>query len=347
MFKLFSFTTGLILMSFLNAGATQLTLSNNPDSPGQYNTLSTALSAAASGDTILVQPSPFAYGDVYVSKEITFIGPGHHPNSTLGQIASIGTFTLDVVSSGSVFEGLQIGAIGTVSGFTDVIISDVTFRNNFIFSVWFFNTASDVVFEGNVFNNSISFNGNPFSQCVFRNNLFLAQNIGGSGSVITAVASPIVIDHNNFISSCIGCTPFSGVNGAIITNNIIQFMDTQSVGVNNCTFSNNLTYLCNTEYPSGNNSGTGNINNADPMFVNYPDVPVAYEWTFDLHTEPGSPVTNAATDGTDIGIYGNSFNFLQSGEPWGVPVITSIGLSTNAVPQGGIIQVNFNAQTGQ
>jgi hypothetical protein len=347
MYKRIILSTSLLIFSFLPAKATQITLSNNPDSPGQYTTPSSAITNAAPGDTILVQPSAQSYGDMFVSKEITLIGPGHHPNTTLGLKAIFGTITLETFSSGSVFEGLQIGAVGTASAYQDIVISNVFFRNNLISSVWFFNTANNVVFEGNVFNNSISFNGNPLSQAVFRNNLFLGDFGGGSGNFISGVASPIIVDHNNFISSCLACTPFNGVNGAIITNNIFQYMDTQSIGVNNCTFTNNLTYLCNAEYPAGNNSGSGNINNADPLFVNYPDLPEIFDWSYDLHTEPASPATNAATDGTDLGMYGNNFNFLLSGEPWGVPVITSIGLSTNAVPQGGVIQVNFSAQTGQ
>src|SRR4249919_2132294 len=69
----------LILSSVVcvHAFATVRTVSNNPNTLAQFNTIQAAIDASLSGDTIYVQGSPTRYaGFVIQDKRLTVIGPG-------------------------------------------------------------------------------------------------------------------------------------------------------------------------------------------------------------------------------------------------------------------------------
>jgi hypothetical protein len=55
-------TTLIVGIFSLSSMATVHTVSNNPNSPGEYNNLQTAIDAATNGDTLYVHGSPTSYG---------------------------------------------------------------------------------------------------------------------------------------------------------------------------------------------------------------------------------------------------------------------------------------------
>ena len=70
-----------------------LTVSNMPDSPGQYTSMNDVIGAVISGagDTIYVHGSPINYGTVFLSRDnIVVIGTGHNPDK---QFPYVTTFT--------------------------------------------------------------------------------------------------------------------------------------------------------------------------------------------------------------------------------------------------------------
>ena len=71
-----------------------ITVSNNPDSPGQYTSLPAAIAAASVGDTILVSGSPTNYGSITINKKLTLFGSGYDPNNTFAKVAYLQTVTL-------------------------------------------------------------------------------------------------------------------------------------------------------------------------------------------------------------------------------------------------------------
>jgi len=337
-----------ILLSAIATFANQLTVSNVSSSPAMYTVIQDAIDAAADNDTILVQGSPTAYGEVHLTKTIHLYGSGHHPASASGLASSFTTLFILPETAGSLVEGFTINSVNGTTGGSGIFISDIVIRNCFIDGFNIFNTSYNLVMEGNVISGSVGFNGNPNSEALFRNNIFRNHFQTPYGQ-ISGIHSAVVFDHNDFISVCPGCYPFGDVTGAIITNNFFQNYDTSVSGATatnmvNCIMNNNATYLCTTPMPAGTNTGSGNIDGMNPMFINYLPLSETWDWAYDFHTEAGSPLNGAATDGTDIGIYGN-FPFHMSGEPFGIPVIREFSIDNTAVPLNGTINVHFEASS--
>lgn len=72
------------------AWATVRTVSNNPSTLGQFNTLQTAIDASADGDTVYVYGSPNTYaGFTVIDKRVTVIGPGWAPDKNLPHTANV------------------------------------------------------------------------------------------------------------------------------------------------------------------------------------------------------------------------------------------------------------------
>src|SRR6187399_169745 len=70
----------LSLALCVNAFATVRTVSNNPNTLAQFNTIQAAVNASSSGDTIYIQGSPTRYaGFTIQDKRLTIIGPGWSP----------------------------------------------------------------------------------------------------------------------------------------------------------------------------------------------------------------------------------------------------------------------------
>jgi hypothetical protein len=64
----------------VNSFATIRTVSNNPNTLAQFNTIQAAIDASSSGDTVYVQGSPTQYsGFTIQDKRLTIIGPGWYP----------------------------------------------------------------------------------------------------------------------------------------------------------------------------------------------------------------------------------------------------------------------------
>ena len=90
--------------------------------------------------------------------------------------------------------------------------------------------------------------------------------------------------------------------------------------------------------PSGA-TGTGNLNNTDPSFVNVP-FNTNYSTTHDYHLQSGSPAIGTGLNGSDIGPHGSGTNFSESGEVLIAPIVRSLSTSVGA---GGTLNINVNA----
>src|SRR6266536_5473948 len=70
----------LSLSLYVNMYATGRTVSNNPNTLAQYNTIQAAIDASSSGDTVYVHGSSTPYGGFNLNnKRLTIIGPGWSP----------------------------------------------------------------------------------------------------------------------------------------------------------------------------------------------------------------------------------------------------------------------------
>ena len=134
-----------------------------------------------------------------------------------------------------------------------------------------------------------------------------------------------------------GYYAFYQLVNCLVTNNIFYGARTAAqVSYTNVIFKNNISFGgTETNFPpSGTNvTASGNLEATDPGFVNMPAVgtsPPSY--TFDFTYDPsltGTPLT--ATDGTQVGIYGGSSPYKNTGSV--LPVVKTFTAPTN-VKQG-------------
>ena len=109
-FATFFLTAFFIFIVSTGTYATIWTVSNNPNSPGQYTSLQMAVDSSGMGDTILVAGSSTTYGIVDIYWQLTIIGAGFHnpygSNTIVGTIY-LRNFSASVQSSGTKLSGLD------------------------------------------------------------------------------------------------------------------------------------------------------------------------------------------------------------------------------------------------
>ncbi len=358
---LFAATTVSATIRTVNAGITGY------PAPGQYSSISAAITAANPGDTLMIAGStPYDAAGFTVSKQLVFIGAGYNPQNVdrLTTIVS-GAMTLNASSNGSVFMGMIFNStIVSTANF-----SNVTFRRCYLNSFTTSNTVSGFNMTECVVLGQITFN-TTLTSSIFRNNVFIGDIGSGAYKLyMSASAATDTVDHNTFINgrngSVTGSTYASGSGfmrsiNAIITNNIFYNLPVFSTTIlSSCTgnyFYNNICYRSATTLPTipqSGNFGTGNINNNDPLFTTI--FSSATNIYLDLNADnirpaSGSPCLFAATDGTTIGATGGRFpvylstNNVLTGEP-PIPSVRAFNItSSTVVAPGTPINVTVRAK---
>jgi len=353
---------GLAICGFLQASATTRTVNNGtylPANPGQYSTISAAISAASAGDTILVAGSLTQYGEnLNISKQLTIVGAGYNPQYGPSTIVN-GTLTLQSGASGSNFIGMYFtGAVGDGYGYytsSNVTFFRCFFNNSFTIA----NNVSGLNLIENIFNGAnvrfnLSWASGTNTGVVFENNIFT-----DGATIYEANASSstpqMVIDHNLFLAGYYSSPSQTDYNYALqvpnayVTNNIfygIVPIDTNATSVyNSCSFDNNLTYCSTTikALPYGNNIGASNINNSNPLFTGIFTSSASPYLSLNgdnLRPQSGSPVLYAASDSSNIGPTGGQYavydvtNPFLSGEPRQPMVETITPVSSTSVHIG-------------
>ena len=354
--------------TFFTSKAAVITVSNNPNTPGQYSSLQTAIDAAASGDTLYVHGSGTSYGNVTITKPLTIIGAGAMPNKNLPLATTIGIITYGFLStssgSGSSVYGCNISNFsfnpnsGNTAGITNITLS----RNN----ISYFNHNPAIGGTGFlIFNNIIESVGGNFYNTTIKNNIIKQiTNLKSSNNTL-------IFSNNIFI----GLTNFGslGINNVLFTNNIFctvnNILSTGTSGCQFCTFTKNIFYSTGTVYDAtfftsnNSNSGAGNIVNQLPGFVASDTLqnPTLFNYSY---TSPASgPFVNFnltatsigknyGTDGTDVGIYGGSTPFVEGAttdsrfryfpKP-AIPQILDMTLNNTTLPANGTLSVNLSA----
>ncbi|MCX6257748.1 MAG: hypothetical protein NTW49_07640 [Bacteroidia bacterium] len=331
------FVLSMIGLSFV-AGATVITVSNSVVSAAQYSNLQTALDNCNVNDTIYVLGSVTSYGTIHIKKRITLFGAGYDPYTTqLSLQTKIGTVYIDTLTfpiSGMKICGFQIE--GMINN-SNTAVKSVTIERNRI------NSSGPAVNVGGnnwVIRNNILGNWVSSINVNYYSNILILNNFIYYGAVVNSSSSSVLISNNIFYNF----TSFSNVSNAIFTNNI--FLGAVVSGCSLCSFSSNITYNSGS-LPDGNNSGAGNFNNMNPLFVSA-NIPMSgVDWlsikNYDWHLQSSSPGHNTGTDGTDIGIFGGSYQFHDfTGTP-PIPLITIMNVINSNVPQNGTLNVNFKA----
>ena len=339
--------SAMLVMAYA-AQATVYTVNNQNGFDADFNSLTQAIASSSTGDTLSIEPSSVSYGDALLDKRLYLIGPGHNPDFSPYN-AYVSSLSFTTYSGGSIIKGMAIAQVITNAG---SVVNDVVISGCQIYSQnpTTFGGSSSIsnnwIFEGNVIiaiTNGINLN-NLGANAIFRNNYI--QSTAGNNVVLNCPAGA-VFDHNIWVASdnnTLSYVIYSGYSNISITNNIF-LIGTNSAspvaaGCPSCLWENNITYapsITLTSLP-----GT-NFNDIDPNFVNYGNVEGVYSSAFDFHLEDGSIGQNAATDGSDIGIYGGIFNFSPIGADGGTPQIVDFTIATSTAPSGGTITIHLNA----
>lgn len=350
--QIFSFFAVMIAMfAFsVNALATIYVVNNSNANPGQFYYLQAAIDSADAGDTLMLQPSSNSYGNVVLDKALTMIGIGHKPNKDLPLKARIEEIRFaETMGLGSTFIGLWVESFNTTNPPNGVTYysNGITVRNCY---VMFFGTnygnnpsygenySGDVVIEDSYLRR-ISFD-------TYGNNIFLQNNIIVSDDAISfgSAMTNVVVKNNLFLRESVGFSTLYA-NGAVFENNIFfRYSPASQYGtLINCVFNNNLTYQTNNDaIIGGTNTGNNNIIAQDPLFVNlnYSASPIYQPLLYNYRLQESSPGHNAGTDGQDIGPYGNSITFSETGESDDQAVIRVMNILNSTVPTNGTMNVH-------
>lgn len=338
--------------------ATIWTVSNHPDSPGQFTDLQVAVDSASAGDTVYVSGSPNNYGVITLRKQLVLIGAGFHPDNQWEYPSRLHSIGLELaydpypnlVSSpaGSVITGFYIDAgIYNYPGGID----NITIARNNVGSISLGGCDDNYTTGWKIYNNiCASISGDQYG---YHNNIIISNNImTGSYALQQFQTSSVLISNNLFYGSNNPLTNGS-LSGSVVTNNIFYGYNIGGgYDPSYCIFNNNIsyggTYM---EFIFGTNTGGGNFVNVDPEFVNAPCCTFPTNYGGDFHLMASSVGKNAGTDGTDIGIYGGMYPFPWGGEdpyqysaPPKIPQVLEMNLQNVALPQNGTLNVQVKAR---
>jgi len=346
------FLLSAILVSSLFSLATVRTVNNYIANAAQFSTVQPAITASATNDTIYLHGSPVSYGDFTITKRLVIMGAGYNLTNTINNYTTnVGSITVDTVTvnqalSGFILQGLQMNGYLSFAG-TDrannVLIDRCKFYNITV-------NGSNWVIKNSVslYNSSPVYIGitSTSSNVLISNNIFGMLSIS-NGNGLTNYASGVKVSNNEL----------GGLEGPysyyiLYVNNIVKSFG--SIGINN-TFSRNITFtdggpLIN--FPPANNTGSGNFNNINPLYVNY-----TKPWGSGSHYEnllnndfnyqSGSVAINGGTDSTNIGISGGPYPTLTTKIFDGrtkIPLVVDVNIENAYVKPGQPIQIHFKAR---
>ena len=291
--KLFSFLTCSALAAIASAQSPKIIVQGS-GAPQVFTDFATAVAAATATDIIYMSGGDFSVGNVpvYIDHEVHIVGAGFHPDSAAHtQPTRInGIINFHLPASNCTVTGIYFTQ--------EVRYGDQNGQNIACAGMLFTRCRVEGGFTGQPAPGSST----TIEQC------FLQNDIGGfgAGSTITVrnsiVNGPansgasILFDHCFLFGNEIGGT-FTTLQDCVIAR-------TASASVSDGNYTNCLLY--NWTFGVGVvNSGC--ITSASNPFVDcinfYPLIPLL---TDDWHLAAGNPGIGAATDGTDIGLYGGA-----------------------------------------
>ncbi|MFD0989655.1 hypothetical protein ACFQ1R_06070 [Mariniflexile jejuense] len=361
--------TIILNFTFLLLGATLFaqttwTVDNRPGTTAQFTSVQAAIDAASEGDFIYIHPSPNAYPNITINKEIHLRGIGHGPELANGESAKISammlfTDNLSKSASNSSISGLEI-----INGINDNnfgAISNVLIQNNKIGSISL-SRPFNYIIQGNLFNSigtanylnifNINHGNNIITHNIFIRNSSSNTQINGT---VSGLISSDTFNNNLMVFDNTGTEKiaFNNCNNPILNNNMFLLTSRDAIStiistINNfnnipLNFQNCLTFAYGGQTLTTLN-GINNLNNVNPQFrdIGSPENPL-FTYTKNYKLKAGSPAIGAGSDNSDLGIYGQGFLFQMKGYPFDLPYPTSININNAVVEAGGNLEVVFKA----
>jgi len=339
--KIYTFIAATLIAATI-ANATVRTVNNNGLGGAQYTDIPAAITASSNNDTIYVSGSSSNYSNFTINKRLTIIGPGSHIGGNTQNTQGVFVQNIYIDSTAINQSSTNIKIMGIRFAYIDISHG----RNVIIERCEFYSASTNTsdcngtYFRGcsfDRFQNNAQATNNPmeFSNCVYRYADYLTPN--------TIVNHSIIIGQSYSI--------YWRSNGTVFTNSIFYNTNFNGGAHTACVFTNNLVYnITQTAFtlPLSGSTGSNNQAAVDPLFIstiptngisNWNDI-FNYNWRL-ATTSPGD---NAASDGTDLGVYGGILAINQIGLLPAIPQVNEINIGNAAVPQNGTLNVTFKAR---
>jgi len=346
----------LSCIAIVYVNATVRTVSNNPSTIAQYNTIQAAVDASSSGDSIYIHGSPNDYTAFTITeKRLTIIGPGWSPNKNLPFLVRVPGITFNGTGcDNSEIQGLVITSTVQISSNSPDNLRFIRnqFLNNQISLLQSSTTYTGYLFEGNLFDGCLvnASTVSNFVNFIFQNNYFYESSSPNGNIFGFTNATNVLLDHNLWFGPAVNAVTCFGNNCRflIITNNIFV---RRNPATNNTfsTFNNNITFNAGTNNPWAVNSNTnagGNVENLDPQMVDQAAVNAGTNNPLLNFTIAAGPANNTGSDGKDMGLLfdpSGSLNWTNS-RISRIPFIFSMNITNPTIPAGGSLNVQVEAR---
>lgn len=329
------------------------TVDNKPNSSANFTDLQTAIDSASAGDTLMVAGSHDRYGEytgINITKKLAILGAGYKVNNQWGLTTKFGYvyFKPRLNQFGNITSMPNQSFISGIDLIHITIhepVTNITIDRSYISGRLGIDNNTSVVVRNSIIS-GIDDSGGSSSDYekidVLLNNCIIRGHLNSLNP-----ASNFLVDHCIFINESYSL--LEDVSYAIISNSIFYGVSTGFAEYT--TFSNNISFGGTTEFIYGTNTGGNNLVNVNPQF----NRAEGFEFSFndDYRLQPGSSAIGAASDGTDMGIYGGNFPFPIGGEgeylmaaPPRIPQIMEMNIQNATVPENGTLKVVLKARKG-
>ena len=282
------------LFATMAANAQNIAVVNPSNETSVYQTLDEAVTGADPGSIIYLPGGGFQIkNETKITKKLTIMGVSHRGDTDNADGATViaGSLNFEKESSGSSVIGVYISGDVNVGTATDSV-ANLTVRFCNMNSIQVKHAKS----SGLVVNQCYIRGYSNYGNCDVRlenNILHSVYNVKGG-----------IINHNVIVNHYViygnGTYTIMDVNSSSITNNFC--LDWKGHRGNNCYISNNC--IGKTSWVENENAVTLDENTTwDDVFVANNGVKISSDYHFKDGWDKG---VGAATDGTDIGIYGGS-----------------------------------------
>lgn len=357
------YSTAIFLMLVITSFATVRTVSNNPATLAQYNTIQAAIDASASGDTVYVHGSPTDYaGFTILDKRLVVIGPGWSPDKSFPFTARVGNTFIGGSTGDPLTNPTNNSEIHGLT-FTSNVQSYVSFGNDHPNGLKFIRnefqgtiliqeggTYKNYLFEGNYFNTGRVQAGGAsnYENFLFQNNIFYdpttwqINDFTNSTNVLfnhNLFYGPANTPANIFVNTCRFLT---------LTNNI--FVRRNAATANSLSvFNNNITFNAGTNNPwavNSNSDAGGNVVNLDPQMTDQTAVSAGTNNPLLNFTIAAGPANNTGSDGKDMGLLydaSGSLNWTNSRNSR-LPRVFTMNITNPTIPVGGTLNVQVEGR---
>lgn len=335
----------LIFIVSQNASAKIWRVNNNLGINADFTDIPAAVTAAAAGDTIMVEASATSYSGPTLTKKLIIIGPGYYftdatPNPKTEaniNVANIGGVTFNAGCAGSVVEGCTVSQ-------SYLNESNVTLqRNNLSGSYLFIGYAANSVCNNDTIRQNIIYGmlsgdaSSKASNLMVYNNIFIGPMASFSGNLNNI--SGYFINNISLGGNALSCANFTFQNNIF---NSASFGAYQSSNI----FFNNITNVAfsSSTLPSGNS----NQQNVDFTTVfNGWSSGTGFSSDGRYQLKSGSPAIGAGKINgvtVDCGAFGGPAPYVLSGMP-PIPSIYSLTVPAQ-IPSGtGTINISLSSTT--